>query len=88
VLIKECAGNGVKLEIRGIRPTVPSLLRWLVARQSPTHPTAFPRGGTHIVPTFSTAVLYQGRGTKGRGTKGRDTKGRDTNGWGENDGRS
>jgi 2-polyprenyl-6-hydroxyphenyl methylase / 3-demethylubiquinone-9 3-methyltransferase len=64
VLIKECARNGVKLEIRGIRPTVPSLLRWLVARQSPTHPTALPRGGTHIVPTFSTAVLYQGRGTK------------------------
>jgi 2-polyprenyl-6-hydroxyphenyl methylase/3-demethylubiquinone-9 3-methyltransferase len=64
VLIGECARYGVKLEIRGIRPSVPSLLRWLVTRQPPTRPRAHPAGGAHIVPTFSTAVLYQGRGTK------------------------
>jgi 2-polyprenyl-6-hydroxyphenyl methylase/3-demethylubiquinone-9 3-methyltransferase len=65
VLVGECGRHGVKLEIRGIRPSVPSLLRWLVTRQSPTRSRAHPGKGTHIVPTFSTAVLYQGRGTKG-----------------------
>lgn len=56
-LVAECARHGVKLAIRGIRPTVPSLLQWLVTRKGP-------RTGRQIVPTFSTAVLYQGRGTK------------------------
>jgi 2-polyprenyl-6-hydroxyphenyl methylase/3-demethylubiquinone-9 3-methyltransferase len=74
VLIGECARYGVKLEIRGIRPSVPSLLRWLVTRQLPTRPRAHPVSGTHIVPTFSTAVLYQGRGTKTR--TGKDGHGR------------
>jgi 2-polyprenyl-6-hydroxyphenyl methylase / 3-demethylubiquinone-9 3-methyltransferase len=60
-LVGECARHGVKLEIRGIRPTVPSLLRWLVTRANNAN-----GNGTHIVPTFSTAVLYQGRGTKTR----------------------
>jgi 2-polyprenyl-6-hydroxyphenyl methylase / 3-demethylubiquinone-9 3-methyltransferase len=73
VLVGECAGHGVKLEIRGIRPSVPSLLRWLVTRQPPTRPRAHPGNGTNIVPAFSTAVLYQGRGTK---TTGKDWHGR------------
>jgi 2-polyprenyl-6-hydroxyphenyl methylase/3-demethylubiquinone-9 3-methyltransferase len=76
VLIGECARNGVKLEIRGIRPTVPSLLRWLITRQPPARPRAHPGNGTHIVPTFSTAVLYQGRGTKGEAHIGKDGHGR------------
>ena len=53
----ECARHGVTLEIRGIRPTVPALARWVITR----------RNAVRIVPTRSTAVLYQGRGLK-RGT--------------------
>ena len=51
----ECARHGVPLEIRGVRPTLPGLARWLVTR----------RNAVPIVPTFSTAILYQGRGRKG-----------------------
>jgi 2-polyprenyl-6-hydroxyphenyl methylase/3-demethylubiquinone-9 3-methyltransferase len=40
--------------VRGIRPGLPSLARWLVTR----------RNAVPIVPTFSTAILYQGRGRK------------------------
>ncbi|WP_433082275.1 methyltransferase domain-containing protein [Dactylosporangium sp. CA-052675] len=50
----ECARHGVPLVVRGVRPTLPSLARWLVTR----------RGRVPIVPTFSTAILYQGRGRK------------------------
>ncbi|MFI5905913.1 methyltransferase domain-containing protein [Dactylosporangium sp. NPDC051541] len=50
----ECARHGVPLQVRGIRPALPAFARWLVTRRS-----AVP-----IVPTFSTAVLYQGRGRK------------------------
>jgi 2-polyprenyl-6-hydroxyphenyl methylase/3-demethylubiquinone-9 3-methyltransferase len=50
------ARHGVALRIRGIRPTITGLVRWL----------AWPGGtdGGRIVPTWSTAVLYQGRGRK------------------------
>ncbi len=51
----ECARNGVPLDVRGIRPTLPALARWLVTR----------RNAVPIVPTFTTAILYQGRGRKG-----------------------
>jgi 2-polyprenyl-6-hydroxyphenyl methylase / 3-demethylubiquinone-9 3-methyltransferase len=54
VLIDECARHGVPLRVRGIRPAAGHLLRWLVTR----------RGEVSIVPTRSTAVLYQGWGTK------------------------
>jgi 2-polyprenyl-6-hydroxyphenyl methylase/3-demethylubiquinone-9 3-methyltransferase len=50
----ECARHGVALQIRGVRPTVPALARWVVTR----------RNAVRIVPTWSTAVLYQGRGVK------------------------
>ncbi|WP_433213104.1 methyltransferase domain-containing protein [Dactylosporangium sp. CS-047395] len=50
----ECARHGVPLDVRGVRPALPALARWLVTRRS-----AVP-----IVPTFSTAILYQGRGRK------------------------
>ena len=54
VLISECARHGVRLKLNGLRPGVWSLLRWLSRRQ----PTA------RMVPTWSTAVLFQGRGIK------------------------
>ena len=58
-LAAEFARHGIKLEVRGIRPTVAGLLRWLVLRRRTTR-----RPLGRVVPTFSTAVLYQGRGRK------------------------
>jgi 2-polyprenyl-6-hydroxyphenyl methylase / 3-demethylubiquinone-9 3-methyltransferase len=54
VLMNECARHGVRLAVRGLRPELPSMARWLVTR----------RGAVAMVPTFSAAVLYQGRGVK------------------------
>lgn len=54
VLADECARHGVVLDIRGIRPSVPQMVRWIATR----------KGAVKIVPTRSTAVLYQGRGVK------------------------
>jgi 2-polyprenyl-6-hydroxyphenyl methylase/3-demethylubiquinone-9 3-methyltransferase len=54
VLRTTCARWGVDLRIRGIRPAAGQLLRWLVRRE----------GEVAIVPTRSTAVLYQGWGVK------------------------
>ena len=55
VLRRECARHGVALAVRGVRPTVAGLVAWLAGV-----------GGGHgrIVPTWSVAILYQGRGTK------------------------
>ncbi|WP_250031472.1 methyltransferase domain-containing protein [Paractinoplanes maris] len=58
-LTAECASHGVRLEVRGARPSMPGLLRWLGPRREPN---GRPLG--RIVPTRSTAVLYQGRGRK------------------------
>ena len=52
------ARHGVALRVRGIRPTLSGLLRWLVL------PGAGRRPLGAVVPTFSTAVLYQGIGRK------------------------
>jgi 2-polyprenyl-6-hydroxyphenyl methylase/3-demethylubiquinone-9 3-methyltransferase len=57
VLVDDCARHGVSLAVRGIRPAVLPLARWLCTR----------RGAVRIVPTLSTAVLYQGRGVKRSG---------------------
>jgi 2-polyprenyl-6-hydroxyphenyl methylase/3-demethylubiquinone-9 3-methyltransferase len=58
-LTAEFARHGIKLRVRGIRPTMTGLLRWLVL------PVRDPRGPLgRMVPTFSTAVLYQGQGRK------------------------
>lgn len=57
VLRSECARHGVRLAVRGLRPELPALARWLVTR----------RGAVAMVPTFSAAVLYQGRGVKSHG---------------------
>jgi 2-polyprenyl-6-hydroxyphenyl methylase / 3-demethylubiquinone-9 3-methyltransferase len=46
--------HGVALTVRGVRPAVGDLLRWLVSR----------RGDVRFVPTSSTAVLYQAWGVK------------------------
>lgn len=54
VLTNECARHGVRLELRGVRPAIRDTVRWLVTG----------RGEIRIVPTLSTAVLYQGRGVK------------------------
>jgi 2-polyprenyl-6-hydroxyphenyl methylase/3-demethylubiquinone-9 3-methyltransferase len=54
VLMSECARHGVRLSVRGLRPRLPAMARWLLTR----------RGAVVMVPTFSSAVLYQGRGVK------------------------
>ncbi len=61
-LIALFARYGVALRVRGIRPTMTGLVRWLVL---PARPDGRPLG--RIVPTFSTAVLYQGQGRKHQG---------------------
>jgi 2-polyprenyl-6-hydroxyphenyl methylase/3-demethylubiquinone-9 3-methyltransferase len=53
-LVAECARHGVALRVRGVRPATVDVLRWLRSR----------RGPVRIVPTFTTAVLYQGQGRK------------------------
>jgi 2-polyprenyl-6-hydroxyphenyl methylase/3-demethylubiquinone-9 3-methyltransferase len=63
-LVAECARHGVPLTVRGVRPRIWPLARWLVRRAAnrpagPSGPTA-----PQIVPTWSTAVLYQGWGVK------------------------
>lgn len=55
-LIDECARHGVRLRVRGARPTVGGLIRWGLLRRE--------RTGGRIVPTGLTAVLYQGTGRK------------------------
>jgi 2-polyprenyl-6-hydroxyphenyl methylase/3-demethylubiquinone-9 3-methyltransferase len=65
VLTTECARHGVRLKVRGLRPTVPGLLRWLVLPTSTMHGSAAGRPLGRMVPTRSTAVLYQGMGLKG-----------------------
>nr|AIS85566.1 methyltransferase type 11 [Verrucosispora sp. MS100047] len=61
-LVAECARHGVDLRVRGVRPAVPGLLRWLLrrARGIETPSGQVPR----IVPTASAAVLYQGHGVR------------------------
>lgn len=56
-LTAECASHGVRLQVRGARPSLPGLLRWL-------GPFEKRRPLGRIVPTRSTAVLYQGHGRK------------------------
>lgn len=62
-LIALCSRNGVWLRVRGARPTLPGTLGWLLAG----------KGTARIVPTWSTAVLYQGVGIKD-GVPGRPSR--------------
>jgi 2-polyprenyl-6-hydroxyphenyl methylase/3-demethylubiquinone-9 3-methyltransferase len=54
-LVAECARHGVALRTRGIRPAVGETLRWFARRR---------HGAVRVVPTFTAAVLYQGKGVK------------------------
>ena len=56
VLCHECARHGVQLRLNGLRPSVLSMLAWATRR----------RPQARMVPTWPTAVLFQGRGIKGR----------------------
>lgn len=60
-LVAECARYGVNLRLRGIRPQLIRVLGWLARRIGGA-------GGVppRIVPTWSTAVLYQGWGRRER----------------------
>ncbi|WP_067509898.1 methyltransferase domain-containing protein [Actinoplanes sp. TFC3] len=53
-----CAGHGVRLQVRGLRPSIPGLVGWLFLKR-----TKRPLG--RMIPTRSTQVLYQGLGRKG-----------------------
>ncbi|EEP72061.1 methyltransferase [Micromonospora sp. ATCC 39149] len=61
-LVAECARHGVDLRVRGVRPELRGTLRWLVRRIRGTGPSA--GRAPRIRPTWSTAVLYQGRGVR------------------------
>jgi 2-polyprenyl-6-hydroxyphenyl methylase/3-demethylubiquinone-9 3-methyltransferase len=54
VLLDECARHGVTVRIGGIRPTVAGFLRFMLTR----------RGVVPMVPTRSTAILYEAVGVK------------------------
>jgi 2-polyprenyl-6-hydroxyphenyl methylase / 3-demethylubiquinone-9 3-methyltransferase len=54
VLRAECARHGVALTLRGMRPRILDMVRWLARRQ----PEA------RMIPTRSTAVLFQAHGVK------------------------
>jgi 2-polyprenyl-6-hydroxyphenyl methylase / 3-demethylubiquinone-9 3-methyltransferase len=60
-LREDCARHGVTLAVRGVRPSLTGLLAWLAGLGG---------GRGRIVPTWSTAVLYQGRGVKEAGYGG------------------
>jgi 2-polyprenyl-6-hydroxyphenyl methylase / 3-demethylubiquinone-9 3-methyltransferase len=51
-LVRQCARHGVRLALRGVRPSARGMARWLTRR----------RGTVALVPTFTTAVLFQGIG--------------------------
>lgn len=53
-LRRECARHGVRLKLTGLRPSALGMLSWALKR----------RPEAHMVPTWSTAVLFQGHGTK------------------------
>jgi 2-polyprenyl-6-hydroxyphenyl methylase/3-demethylubiquinone-9 3-methyltransferase len=56
-LVAECAEHGVRLRLRGLRPSVIAWVGWLLRR----------REAGRMVGTRSTAVLFSGTGVKARG---------------------
>jgi len=58
-LTTECAKHGVRLRVRGLRPSLAGLIRWLFL---PAGAGPGPLG--RMIPTRSTAVVYQGMGRK------------------------
>ncbi|OZV79725.1 bifunctional 3-demethylubiquinone 3-O-methyltransferase/2-octaprenyl-6-hydroxy phenol methylase [Micromonospora echinospora] len=65
-LVRECARHDVALRVRGIRPQVAGVAAWLLRRSVPALAPITSRVGRRprMVPTRSTAVLYQGRGVR------------------------
>jgi 2-polyprenyl-6-hydroxyphenyl methylase/3-demethylubiquinone-9 3-methyltransferase len=55
-LVAEARRHGVRLRLRGLRPSVRSVVAWRAGR--------LPPAAAGMVPTRSTAVLFQGRGVK------------------------
>jgi 2-polyprenyl-6-hydroxyphenyl methylase/3-demethylubiquinone-9 3-methyltransferase len=53
-LVDAAALHGVRLGLRGLRPSIPATASWLLHR----------RDGSTMVPTWSTAVLFQAHGVK------------------------
>lgn len=53
-LVAACAEHGVRLRLRGIRPSALDLLGWAVGA----------RDGVRMIPVPTTAVLFHGVGTK------------------------
>lgn len=98
-LTAQCARHGVRIWVRGLRPGTMGLLRWLVGGafraggpgadggttangRSSADPVGPPLG--RMVPTRSTAVLYQALGRKGGGDPfGRPAPGGVTSGKGQ-----
>lgn len=62
LLVRECARHGVRLALRGIRPSVPGLVAWLTGRAALVP----------MVPTGTTAVLFQGLGVKADRERGHE----------------
>jgi 2-polyprenyl-6-hydroxyphenyl methylase/3-demethylubiquinone-9 3-methyltransferase len=58
--VRLCASHGVDLDLRGLRPCARDYLAWLLRR----------RDDVRMLPTRSTAGLFQGKGTK-RASPGR-----------------
>jgi len=56
-LVAECASHGVPIRLRGLRPSARGVLAWRFGRAE----------RVRMVPTFSTSVLFQGRGVKAGG---------------------
>jgi 2-polyprenyl-6-hydroxyphenyl methylase/3-demethylubiquinone-9 3-methyltransferase len=54
LLVDEAARHGVTLRLRGLRPSVKDMIAWRLGRAD----------RVRMVPTFSTAVLFQGYGVK------------------------
>ncbi|GAA1329294.1 methyltransferase domain-containing protein [Pseudonocardia xinjiangensis] len=54
-LVRECARHGVTLRMRGIRPSLPGLVRWAAGRADTVA----------MVPVPTTAVLFQAVGRRG-----------------------
>ncbi|WP_041834500.1 methyltransferase domain-containing protein [Actinoplanes sp. N902-109] len=54
-LTAQCAKHGVRLRVRGLRPSIPGLVNWLVLGNETGR----------VLPVRSTQVLYQGLGRKG-----------------------
>ncbi|WP_410814619.1 methyltransferase domain-containing protein [Micromonospora sp. 067-2] len=65
-LVAECARHGVDLRLRGIRPEVGALVAWLLRRARASRAPGAAAAGRvpRMVPTRSTAVLYQGLGVR------------------------